>query len=260
MSIHLARKRSLGGVAALLTGAALVSVVVACSSDDTSNNNPGTDAGAKDSTSGQDTSTGTDSAPPPADTGPTTCSNPGSATQGPADTHCQGQQPQPVSAGSCFVDAAADDAGGDDAGDDGGGDTCDYGDTMFGQEGDDDDCKYHVKWSASPICEGNDGVTFTVNVTTKTDGAKVTGIPQGIRPEVFIPTTLDAACDDQSTHPSPSKNPLLVETPAGSGTYVGKVIFDAPGEWTVRFHIHEECADLLEDSPHGHAAFHVTVP
>ena len=44
------------------------------------------------------------------------------------------------------------------------------------------------------------------------------------------------------------------------GIYQGTVVFNGPGEWTVRFHIHEECADLLPDSPHGHAAFHIDVP
>jgi hypothetical protein len=28
----------------------------------------------------------------------------------------------------------------------------------------------------------------------------------------------------------------------------------------VRFHLHENCSDVPEDSPHGHAAFYVSVP
>ena len=76
---------------------------------------------------------------------------------------------------------------------------------------------------------------------------------------MFVPTNLTAACDDQSTHPSPQAN-NLIETPAGSGTYVGNVVFDQAGPWSIRFHIHEECADILDDSPHGHAAFRLTVP
>jgi hypothetical protein len=144
------------------------------------------------------------------------------------------------------------------AGDDGGAEACPYGDTMFGTEGDDDDCKYHLKWSSSPLCEGGPGVTFTVTITNKTDGSPVSDV-DGIALEAFIPTTLDASCDDRSTHPSPS-SPNLLETPAGSGVYKGNVEFDAPGEWTLRFHIHEECGDLVPDSPHGHAAFHLTLP
>jgi hypothetical protein len=45
------------------------------------------------------------------------------------------------------------------------------------------------------------------------------------------------------------------------GTYVtSPVTFDAPGEWTIRFHFFEQCADVLPSSPHGHAAFFVNVP
>jgi hypothetical protein len=45
------------------------------------------------------------------------------------------------------------------------------------------------------------------------------------------------------------------------GTYtIGPVLFDEPGKWTVRFHIHEECTDLSNESQHGHAAFFVDVP
>ncbi|MEO8875710.1 MAG: hypothetical protein ABI461_08995, partial [Polyangiaceae bacterium] len=136
---------------------------------------------------------------------------------------------------------------------------CDYGKTQFGSEGDDDDCKYHLKWSTTEVCEGTPGVTFTVSVVDKVDGKPVTGVPEGLVTEAFVPTDPNAECDTQSTHPSPSVA-NLIESPAGSGTYVGKIVFDAPGNWTVRFHIHEECADVLEDSPHGHAAFRVAVP
>jgi hypothetical protein len=167
-----------------------------------------------------------------------TCPSPGKPTAGAADMHCQGQAPQPVSEASCHVTDAGATGGGD------GGtppDTCDYGATMFGTEGDDDDCKYHVVWSSTPLCEGAAGVQFTVKITSLVNNAPVTGIPMGVVPEVFIPTDPNAACDDMSTHPSPSA-PNLVETPANSGTYVGNVVFDAAGQWTIRFHIHEECA------------------
>lgn len=216
-------------------------------------------------------------APPPGGDGSATCASPGQATPGPADTHCQGVPPQPVSEASCFVDAGptAEAGSGDDgsvatdgavAGDGGAGqndagpsDQCAYGATLFGREGRDDDCKYQVSWTSDPICESTGGVQFTVTVKSNVDGSPVTGIPDGIIIEAFIPTSLDAACDDRSTHPSPG-TANLVETPAGSGVYKGPIVFDAPGEWTVRFHIHEECADLFDTSPHGHVAFHVTVP
>jgi hypothetical protein len=127
-------------------------------------------------------------------------------------------------------------------------------------ESDDDDCKYHVTWTSTPICEGTGGVTFTVTAVHKTDGTPVAGIPMGIMAETFIPTTLDAACDTQSMHPGPNTGVYLPETPAGSGIYQGSVQFDMAGIWTVRWHLHEECLDLLPDSPHGHAAFRITVP
>jgi hypothetical protein len=41
---------------------------------------------------------------------------------------------------------------------------------------------------------------------------------------------------------------------------VGPIVFDQPGKWVVRFHFFENCDDLVEDSPHGHAAFYVQVP
>jgi len=212
--------------------------VVACS-----NSNPANDGGTNDG--------GVTDAPA------LSCASPGEATPGPADTHCNGQPVQSTSEASCHPDAGADDAGGDDGGTD---DSCDFGDTMFGHEGDDDDCKYHVSWTSTPICEGNPGVTFTVTATNLGDNSPVANIPGGIIIEPFIPTVQDAACDDQTTHPGPNTGAYLVETPAGSGVYVGPVIFDAPGDWTLRFHLHEECSDLLDDSPHGHAAFHITVP
>jgi hypothetical protein len=229
----------------------------------------------------------------PMPAGPATliCSSPGEGTLGPPDMHCLGHPVQPVNEASCFFDAAAaatDDAAEASSGpDEGGGEIsegggapasdCDYGATMFGSgisdgghpvavEGDDDDCKYHVAWTSTPICESSVlGVTFTVTVTYLGTGLPVTDIPpsEGVLPEAFIPTSLAAACDDMSVHFSPTQfgpGTGLLETRPTSGVYVGSIIFDRAGEWTVRFHIHEECADALDDSPHGHAAFHITVP
>jgi hypothetical protein len=196
-----------------------------------------------------------------------TCASAGAATPGPQDMHCVGVTPQVVNPASCAGPEAGTSGGGD------GGDDCDYGATMFagnataGQpvEGDDDDCKYHVSWTSTPICVSSTlGVTFTVTVTNLTTGAPVTDIPatEGILPEAFIPETLDAACDTMTQHESPTGfgSAHLFQTTATSGVYVGSVVFDQAGQWTVRFHIHEECSDALDDSPHGHAAFRITVP
>jgi hypothetical protein len=138
--------------------------------------------------------------------------------------------------------------GGGTGGGAGGGDSggSDYGPTMFNAEGDDDDCKYHVSWTATAIRE-NENVTFTVVATNKTDGSPLKGA--SVLAEVYL----------NDTHPGPNTNQKAPEGP--TGTYaVGPVRFDAAGQWTVRFHFFEECSDLNDDSPHGHAAFYVQVP
>jgi hypothetical protein len=195
-------------------------------------------------------------APPQGTTGNATidasvssCSAPGEATPGAADKHCD--QPdgslmiQSTSPSACCV-----------AGDAGGPGTCPYDVTMYGHEGDDDDCKYHVTWSSTAICPGCDGVEFTVVATYLGTDNPVTGAH--VHPEVFTTTPGDASCDDMSTHESPSTFEVMTEDPPG--TYTGRIIFDQSGQWTVRFHFNENCYDVLPNSPHGHAAFHITVP
>ncbi len=148
------------------------------------------------------------------------------------------------------------------AGDDGGGASmCPYGATEYGNEADDDDCKYRVTWAATPICEQPGAVTFTVVATYKAGGAPLTNA--GTITETFTttPGDQDAAsyCDDLSTHLAPvlsNKNKLTEGPP---GTYVGPVAFDRPGPWTVRFHFFANCTDA-PTAPHGHVAFHVTLP
>ena len=179
----------------------------------------------------------------------------GGPVVGAADTHCAGGpdgglMTQTTSIPSCFVN-------------DGGTPDPDastgpqYGDTMFGTVGNDDDCKYHLVWSSTPITQ-NHNVTFTVTVTSLAQpGAPVTntGFPAAdlTYPVVVTEVFLNA------THPSPNSNPMTTGTTPGTYT-IGPILFDAPGMWTVRFHIHELCADILSDSPHGHAAFYVNVP
>jgi hypothetical protein len=59
-------------------------------------------------------------------------------------------------------------------------------------------------------------------------------------------------------HPSPSTGSTTETSP---GVYqIGPIVFDQPGQWTVRFHLYGSCFDLAPDSPHGHAAFFVQVP
>jgi hypothetical protein len=178
--------------------------------------------------------------------GNASCPNPGGPASGAADTHCVDDAGaaivQSTSQSSCHP--VMPDAG---TSDDGGAPTSDYGATLFGASGDDDDCKYHVSWTSTPVCEGSGGVTFTVVATNKTDGSPLTGA--AMQAEVFLGVT----------HPSPT--PFVTSTEGPPGTYVTQPAkFDAPGQWTVRFHFFEDCEDTLDDSPHGHAAFYVNVP
>ena len=90
-------------------------------------------------------------------------------------------------------------------------------------------------------------MTFTAVVTGKADG----------KPLAVGDMDIEAFLND--THPAPNSDTVITEAP--TGTYkMGPIKFDAAGKWTVRFHIHEDCADLAEDSPHGHVAFFVNVP
>ena len=128
---------------------------------------------------------------------------------------------------------------------------------MDGSEGNDDDCKYHVSWTSTPIAENQD-VSFTVTANYLADGmpssactnCPVTGLnTQNFYAEVYL----------NDTHPAPPTNEVV--TPGAAGTYtIGPIQFDAPGKWTVRFHLFELCSDVTDDSPHGHAAFYVDVP
>ncbi len=227
----------------------------------------------------------------------TACTSTASAAaSGPADMHCQsegnpnGTPPQPVNGQDCAVSppASGDDASeatdaamGDDAatGDDSGaGPTpgpCDengtdgaYGSTNYGTEGDDDDCKYHVTYTASPICE-NTGTYFVVTATYQTAhptvGAPLTGAAT-FAEVCYEGTQVDTISAAAEAHPvpavdgrPPAGNQQVVEGPPGTYT-IGPVVFDASGFWTVRFHFNEFCCDGADDSPHGHAAFHISVP
>jgi len=167
------------------------------------------------------------------DDGPT-----GGPVSGALDTHCTlpdgGTEAQAVNLASCMPTAGA------DAG------IVDYGATVYNAEADDDDCKYHLKFTNSAVRENTD-VNFTATVTNKAGGA----------PTRTTPVLLELFLND--THPGPNTNQSSSET--SPGVYnVGPVRFDAPGRWTVRFHLHQDCADEAPDSPHGHVAFFIDVP
>lgn len=176
------------------------------------------------------------------------CASPGGAVSGPADAHCSidgGVVKQATDENACHVDAGMHGDAGMDMGD-AGDMPMELGETLHGNEGDDDDCKYHLVWSATPVC-ANAGVTFTATVTKTVDGSPLTGAHPDL--EVFL--------DD--AHAASTSDLTSVETTPG--TYeVGPVVFDAAGTWTVRFHLRDDCSDLEPASPHGHVAFFVAVP
>jgi hypothetical protein len=168
---------------------------------------------------------------------------------GDADNHCIGVTPIITSQASCHVGADAA-APGDDGGasDDAGAE--EPAPIHSGAESDDDDCKYHVKFSTTPVVV-NSNLTFNVTVTRLSDNAPATNAA----------VTLESYLADNLFHPIPNNGTQTTESPANSGKYVIKPIkFDASGRWIVRFHLYESCDDILEDSPHGHVAFNFDVP
>jgi hypothetical protein len=147
--------------------------------------------------------------------------------------------------GAAGADAgAAADAGGDDAGTG----LVAFGPPLYGSGGVDDDCKYHVAWTSTPIRRNSD-VTFTVTPTRLFDPATPVSCADLV-PDV----TLD-------THLAPNTHPTATESSSTPRSYtLGPIRFDQAGRWTVRFHFYEYCGDATEDSPHGHIAFFVDVP
>ena len=123
---------------------------------------------------------------------------------------------------------------------------------MYNTSGSDDDCKYQTSWFSTPIME-NANVTFYFTALHTIDGTPATGAKVYL--QMYLPSEnyVSSLPEDQS--------PTVQETPPGSGTYtIGPVVFDKPGQWTIRYHLNEDCVDLLPDSPHGHAAFYINVP
>jgi hypothetical protein len=183
----------------------------------------------------------------------------GEVVTGPLDSHCAlpdggqmiqsigacvGEAPIPNTCGGTITFQAATNAADAAASSDDGG-ASDYGPTMYGSAGNDDDCKYYVSWIATPIQEKTD-TYFTVTAIRLQDMQPARCA--GVRVDVFL----------SSLHGAP---PPATEAPEiAAGVYkVGPIQFDQPGQWSVRFHFYEECNDT-PDSPHGHAAFYVDVP
>lgn len=161
----------------------------------------------------------------------------GGAVPGPADAHCAGKVTA-IDQAQCTVRPDADAGGGAD----------DFGDALYGTEGDDVDCKYHATWSGAPVRDALTKIALTV--VTKTDGKPLTGAATGTYVEAFL-----------GDHPAPDVGGGGAPSTEGPpGTYAIPVWFDRTGRWTVRFHIASNCFDAVESSPHGHVAFYVNVP
>lgn len=176
--------------------------------------------------------------------------SPGGPSGGPVvgalDVHCQGASGpiiQPVNASSChpMFDMAS-----SGMADMGAAQVSEYGETQYNAEGNDDDCKYRVKFSVNSARKGGQS-TITTTITNLATNQPVSGAMT--RAEVFL----------SDIHPAPNSGADTTES--APGTYViGPIQFDASGRWTVRFHYFEDCSDNVEDSPHGHIAFYVDVP
>ena len=171
--------------------------------------------------------------------------------QGELDNHCMGVPPVMTSQASCHVAAVDAGASGDDGGasDDAGADEAFT--VYFGSVADDDDCKYHVSFTTTPVLV-NTNVTFNVTATK---------LAENNAPATGAAVVLESYLADNMFHPIPNNGTVTTETPANSGKYTMKPIkFDASGRWVVRFHFYESCDDILDDSPHGHVAFYYDVP
>lgn len=154
------------------------------------------------------------------------CNYLGGAVSGAPDTHCK-DTTHTVSA--CVSGATT-------------ADIKSFGDTNFGTQADDDDCKYHLTYSYSPI-QQKKNVTFALHLTNKADGSEVSGAAPLI--EAYI-----------ANHSITQKGDPT-ETAPGHYT-TAPIMFDTAGTWTVRFHFFESCA-IGADSPHGHAAFYIRI-
>jgi hypothetical protein len=170
---------------------------------------------------------------------------PGGPVSGAADMHCTAPdgrlEVQSTSQASCQARPDAGPPGTPDANQN---DV--FPPTLFGTAGNDDDCKYHYEWSSTPVYENYD-IHFHLTLTNLGDNSPATGA------DPYMEITLN----DQFS--APPTNPKTTETAAGVYD-IGPIQFDMPGKWLIRFHVFHSCLDLVDTSPHGHAAFFLNVP
>jgi hypothetical protein len=164
------------------------------------------------------------------------CAGEGGPVDGPADGHCDGVDPVVVDPDACEATASAPEETGSEADE--------YGDPQFGTSGPDDDCKYHLTWSASKVTR-HGPVDFSLTLMDLADMADAVGAEPRI--EAFL---------DETT---PAESPGTTHDDGGGKYTISGVTFGEKGRWTVRFHVYEDCVDG-ETSPHGHASFWLDVP
>ena len=187
------------------------------------------------------------SAPGAGGAAPSSCADGSGPVPGDADVHCTDAAGKPIvqetSAAAC-MDSSAAGAGGAGAG--GAAAEEETPATLFNDEGEDDDCKYHVSFSSTCI-EKNKDVTLTLHANLRSDDSALVGADAQV--EIYL----------SDTHLAPNTHPKTTEL--SDGVYsIGPVRFDQSGRWTVRFHLFETCLDARPESPHGHVAFYVDVP
>lgn len=191
------------------------------------------------------------------------------AVAGPSNDRCVNQPASVVDPAACMTPASSGDGAGGAADEDSAAGTAgasaasdcnlahdaSYGDSLYGSAGDDDDCKYHVSWTSTPVAVNQD-VSITVTATLKDSTTPLEGLSPGTnalsRVELYLP------CEPTHFPPAADARPTIKETLPGVYT-AGPIRFDKPGRWVVRFHFFESCLDQ-EASPHGHIAFFVDVP
>jgi hypothetical protein len=168
----------------------------------------------------------------------------GGPVSGLADNHCSGTDPIVVDMASCHPDAAAP---GNPVDVPDGGAAEPEAPVLFNAEGDDDDCKYHVKFRITAARQGQNA-TIEVTVTQLANG----------QPALGAAVDIEGFLADNDVHVLPNNN--TATTDRGGGVYVvSPVKFDATGRWLIRFHFYHDCVDTNEDSPHSHVAFYVDV-
>ncbi|TNF38394.1 MAG: hypothetical protein EP329_00565 [Deltaproteobacteria bacterium] len=166
-----------------------------------------------------------------ADDAAKTCDPEGGPVAGDADLHC-GTKVVVLAPDAC---TAEDDGGPAEV------------DPRYNGEGEDDDCKYHVTWTATNACFEADAY-FEITLSSRFGNA----------PQVGAAPRIEGHLANDVGHTLVDADQRSVEL--GGGRYrVGPVRFDATGEWVVTFHLYEDC-NHTESSPRGSISFLVDVP